>query len=86
VVDFLVGSALCGASTTLIMLIISRALQGIGAGGLMSLAMTIIADITPMRERGKYQGLIGAVFAVSSVCGPLLGGAFTDGLSWRWVL
>jgi MFS family permease len=82
----MVGSALCGSSTTLVMLIVSRAIQGVGAAGLMSLAMTIIADITPMRERGKYQGIMGGVFAISSVCGPLLGGAFSDSLSWRWAL
>lgn len=82
---FLIGSVLCGAAQSMNQLIIFRGLQGIGAGGLMTLVFTIIGDIVPPRQRGKYQGYFGAVFAVSSVIGPLLGGLFTDHLSWRWV-
>ncbi|HUD11815.1 MAG TPA: MDR family MFS transporter [Candidatus Saccharimonadia bacterium] len=82
---FLAGSALCGASRNMDQLVFFRALQGIGAGGLMSLSMTIVGDVVPPRQRGKYLGYFGAVFGISSVAGPLLGGFFTDSLSWRWV-
>jgi EmrB/QacA subfamily drug resistance transporter len=85
IVIFLIGSALCGLSQTINQLIIFRGIQGIGAGGLMTLVFAIIGDIVPPRQRGKYQGYFGAVFATSSVVGPLLGGFFTDHLSWRWV-
>src|ERR687887_2255591 len=85
IVVFLVGSALSGASQTLGELIAFRALQGLGAGGLMTLAMAIVADIVSPRERGRYQGYIQMVFVVASVAGPLLGGLFTDHVSWRWV-
>ncbi|MDB5169133.1 MAG: Multidrug resistance protein [Candidatus Saccharibacteria bacterium] len=85
IIIFLVGSALCGLSQTINQLIIFRGIQGIGAGGLMTLVFAIIGDIVPPRQRGKYQGYFGAVFATSSVVGPLLGGLFTDHLSWRWV-
>jgi MFS family permease len=85
-VSFLIGSALCGASVTLAMLATSRAIQGIGAGGLMSLVMILLADLTPMRDRGKYQGMLGGVLALSNVSGPLLGGVFSDSASWRWLL
>jgi EmrB/QacA subfamily drug resistance transporter len=85
IVIFLVGSLLAGLSQTMGELIGFRALQGIGAGGLLVSAQAIIADIVPPRERGRYTGLIGAVFAVASVAGPLLGGFLVDNLSWRWV-
>src|SRR3954453_2960546 len=85
IVLFMIGSALSGASEILTELIVFRAVQGVGAGGLMVGAQAIIADIVPARERGRYMGLIGSVFAVASVAGPLLGGFFVDTLSWRWV-
>ena len=66
-------------------MIAGRAVQGLGGGGLMSLALAVIGDVIPPRERGKYQGLFGAVFGVSSVAGPLLGGWFTDHLGWEWI-
>ena len=81
---FLVGSVLSGLAQDMPQLIASRAIQGAGAGGLISLAITIIADVVSPRERGRYQGYVGAVFAVSSVVGPLAGGFFVDHLSWRW--
>ena len=82
---FLTGSALSGAAQDLTQLIGFRALQGLGAGGLMTLAMAIVAEIVSPRERGRYQGYIQMVFVIASVAGPLLGGAFADHLSWRWV-
>ena len=82
---FLAGSMLAGLSQSMAQLIGFRALQGIGAGGLMVGAQAIIGDIVPPRERGRYMGLIGSVFAVASVAGPLLGGFLVDNLSWRWV-
>ncbi|SPF05161.1 MDR family MFS transporter [Streptomyces sp. MA5143a] len=82
---FLVGSALCGMAQDMPQLIGFRALQGLGGGGLMVLSMAIVGDLVPPRERGRYQGLFGAVFGATSVLGPLLGGLFTEHLSWRWV-
>jgi EmrB/QacA subfamily drug resistance transporter len=82
---FLAGSMLAGLSQSMVELIGFRALQGVGAGGLMVGAQAIIADIVPPRDRGRYMGLIGSVFAVASVAGPLLGGFLVDNLSWRWV-
>ena len=82
---FLAGSMLSGLSQTMDELIAFRAVQGIGAGGLMVGAQAIIGDIVPPRERGRYMGLIGSVFGVASVAGPLLGGFLVESLSWRWV-
>jgi EmrB/QacA subfamily drug resistance transporter len=82
---FLVGSVLSGASQDIGQLIAFRALQGVGGGGLFAIALAIIGDVIPPRERGRYQGYFGAVFGTSSVAGPLLGGFFTDGPGWRWV-
>ncbi|MFF9024518.1 DHA2 family efflux MFS transporter permease subunit [Streptomyces eurythermus] len=85
IVIFLIGSALCGMAQDMPQLIAFRALQGLGGGGLMVLSMAIVGDLVPPRERGRYQGLFGAVFGATSVLGPLLGGLFTEHLSWRWV-
>jgi len=80
VVIFLAGSALSGQSRTMVELVAFRALQGLGSAGIFSTAFTVIADIYPPAERGKYQGLFGAVFGVSGVVGPWLGGILTDSL------
>ncbi|MEU1184061.1 MDR family MFS transporter [Streptomyces sp. NPDC005820] len=85
IVLFLIGSALCGMAQNMPQLIAFRAVQGLGGGGLMVLSMAIVGDIVPPRDRGRYQGLFGAVFGTTSVLGPLLGGLFTEHLSWRWV-
>jgi len=85
IVIFLVGSVLSGLSQSMSELIVFRAIQGLGGGGLIVGAQSIIGDVIPPRERGRYQGLFGAVFGVTSVIGPLLGGLFVDHLTWRWV-
>lgn len=85
IVIFMVGSALCGFAGTMTELIAFRAVQGLGAGGLIVLGQAVIADVVTPRERGRYQGYFGAFFGASSVAGPLIGGFFTDHLSWRWV-
>ncbi|GAB3209312.1 MDR family MFS transporter [Marinactinospora thermotolerans] len=81
---FLAGSVIGGAASGMTGLIAGRAVQGLGGGGLMILSQAIIADIIPARERGRYMGVMGSVFAVSSVLGPILGGWFTEGIGWRW--
>ena len=85
IVIFLAGSVLSGVSQSMLELIICRAVQGLGAGGLLVGTQAIVGDIVPPRERGRYVGLFGAVFGVSSVIGPLLGGVFVEQLSWRWI-
>lgn len=84
-VFFMIGSALCGTATDMVQLIIYRVIQGIGAGALMPIAFTVIFDIFPPEKRGKMQGLFGGVFGLSSVFGPILGGYFTDQISWQWI-
>lgn len=84
-VIFMIGSALCGTSVTMLQLIIYRALQGIGGGIMMPMAMTIVGDIFPPEERGKWQGMMGALFGLSSVVGPTIGGWIVDYSSWKWV-
>jgi EmrB/QacA subfamily drug resistance transporter len=82
---FLAASALCGIAQDLTMLVVARIVQGVGAGGLMTLAMAAVGDLVSPRERGRYQGYIAATFAVATVIGPLLGGVLVDHASWRWV-
>ncbi|ETB51367.1 MFS transporter, partial [Mycobacterium avium subsp. paratuberculosis 10-8425] len=84
VLFFVAGSVLCGLAQSMAMLVGARALQGIGGGGITVTASALIGEVVPLRERGRYQGILGAVFGVTTVIGPLLGGYFTDYLSWRW--
>jgi EmrB/QacA subfamily drug resistance transporter len=85
VVVFLVGSALCGTAQNMTQLVIFRAIQGLGAGGLIPLAMAVIGAIVPPRDRGRYQGLIGSVFGSASIIGPAVGGFIVDHTTWRWI-
>jgi EmrB/QacA subfamily drug resistance transporter len=82
---FLVGSALCGAAQSMAQLVAFRGIQGLGAGGLFPLALATIGNLVPPRDRGRYQGLIGAVFAAASIIGPAVGGLIVDNASWRWI-
>src|SRR6476661_6387026 len=82
---FMAGSVVGGVANDMGMLIVARVIQGLGGGGLMILSQAVIADVIPARERGKYMGMMGGVFAIASVAGPLLGGWFTEGPGWRWV-
>lgn len=84
IVFFVVGSVLCGLAQSMAMLVGSRALQGIGGGAITVTASALIGEVVPLRDRGRYQGILGAVFGVTTVIGPLLGGYFTDYLTWRW--
>ncbi|OWZ71858.1 hypothetical protein AYX14_02739 [Cryptococcus neoformans] len=81
---FLMGSLACALAQTMIQLIIFRAIQGLGGGGILTLAMIIISDVVSLKERGKYQGITGCVVALANSCGPIVGGAFTENASWRW--
>jgi EmrB/QacA subfamily drug resistance transporter len=85
IVVFLVGSALCGLAQDMTQLVVFRAIQGVGAGGLIPLAMAVIGAIVPPRDRGRYQGLIGAVFGSASILGPAVGGFIVDNTTWRWI-
>src|SRR4030095_11049836 len=82
---FLVGSALCGIAQNMVQLIVFRALEGVGGGGLIVITISVIGDLIPPRERGRYQGFFGAVFGVATIVGPLGGGFVVDQLSWRWI-
>src|SRR6218665_4070428 len=85
IVIFLLGSALSAFANSMTFLILARTVQGLGGGGLMVVAMTVVADVIPPRQRGKIQGIFGAVFGVATVVGPLLGGFIVEHLSWHWI-
>src|SRR5207247_3867611 len=85
IVVFLIGSALCGLSQNMTQLVVFRGVQGLGAGGLFPLALAVVGSIVPPRDRGRYQGLIGAVFASASIIGPALGGFLVAHTTWRWI-
>jgi EmrB/QacA subfamily drug resistance transporter len=82
---FLAGSALCGLAQNMVQLVVFRAIQGVGAGGLFPLTLAMVGMLVPPRDRGRYQGLIGSVFAGASIIGPLVGGFIVDNFSWRWI-
>ena len=82
---FLVGSVLCGVATSMTFLIVARAIQGLGGGGLFVLALSVVGDVVPARERGKVQGIFAAVFSTSSVLGPLAGGWLSENANWHWI-
>ncbi|MEU8242638.1 MDR family MFS transporter [Actinoplanes missouriensis] len=82
---FLVGSALCGLAQDITQLIGARAVQGLGAGALYALALAVIADVVPSRERGRYQGMVAGVFGIATLAGPLIGGGLVDAAGWRWI-
>nr|POF20005.1 efflux pump fus6 [Quercus suber] len=81
---FMIGSLVAALSNSIGMLIAARAVQGLGAGGLIILSNILIGDLFPLRDRGKYYGMIGAVWAIASSIGPIIGGAFTQKVTWRW--
>src|SRR6059058_687664 len=85
IVVFLIGSALCGLAQNMTELVVFRGIQGIGAGGLIPLAIAVVGAIVPPRDRGRYQGLIGAVFGAASILGPAVGGFIVDHTTWRWI-
>ncbi|MGQ5229120.1 MDR family MFS transporter [Streptomyces sp. yara] len=82
---FIVGSALCGVAQEITQLIAARAVQGLGAGALYALALSVIADVVPVRDRGRYQGMVAGVFGIATLAGPLVGGGLVDAIGWRWI-
>jgi EmrB/QacA subfamily drug resistance transporter len=85
IVTFVAGSLLCGIAQTMTQLVLARSLQGVGGGGLMAMSFTIIGDVVPPRERGRYVGFLTGVFTLASVIGPLIGGFIVEHTSWRWI-